>query len=178
MGSNRHVWPILPEGASTIPLLIDDTPIVAFTAQKGNLLLTLQLFNEANELLVQVVENELVYSADPWDVEFVGRRLTVRHAPGDIFVRIDFEPPNRVAIDRAHIWRNGIELDAHSDRTVVVADQNVIRSCTATQCTVGLAIGDCPPLGGAIYMGASRKPFATAPTEGHVLRISPRASQD
>ena len=44
-------------------------------AEDERLLLTVQLFNENNELLVQVLDNELVYSADQWDVEFVGRAI-------------------------------------------------------------------------------------------------------
>ena len=69
IGGMQHVWPDMFEGLITIPLLIDDTPVVGFRAEDDRLLLTVQLFNADNELLVQVVDNELVFSAEQWDVE-------------------------------------------------------------------------------------------------------------
>lgn len=172
IGSNLHVWPSLADDAFTVPLLIDDTPVVLFRAEDGHLLLSVQLFNDQNELLVQIVDNQLVFSATPWDVEFQGRRLTVRGGPGDIFVRMTFEPPARVVIDRAHIWRNGIEIDVSPERLFLVPNQHTITGSTVTNCVLGIAIGDCPSLGGAIYMGSMRAPFPPQPaTERRVLKV-------
>ena len=60
IGSNRHVWPRLDDGMLTVPLLVDDTPVVLFRAEDGHLLLTVQLFSEQNDMLIQIVDNELV----------------------------------------------------------------------------------------------------------------------
>ena len=179
IGSNRHVWPSLEDGAFTVPLIVDDTPIVLFRAEDGHLLLSVQLFDDRNELLVQIIDNQLVFSAAPWDVEFQGRRLTVRGGPGDIFVRMTFEPPARVVIDRAHIWRNGIELEISPEKLFLTQNRNTISGCTATNCILGIAVGDPPPLGGAIVIGSARAPFPAQPaTEPAVRRLVKVGEQD
>lgn len=175
IGSNLHVWPSLADDAFTVPLLVDDTPIVLFRAEDHHLLLTVQLFNDQNELLVQILDNQLVYSAAPWDVEFVGRQLTVRGGPGDIFVRMAFDPPARVVIDRGHIWRNGIELEITPEHLMLVKNQSSMSGCSATNCLFGVAIGNIPPgLSGAIALGAQRDLFPShAGIESHVMKITP-----
>ncbi len=176
IGSNLHVWPSLADEMFTVPLIVDDTPIVLFRAEDGHLLLSVQLFNEKNELLVQIIDNQLVFSAAPWDVEFVGRQLTVRGGPGDIFVRMKFEPPARVAIDKGHIWRNGIELDIAPERLLLANNHNTISGCSAINCVLGIAVGDCPPgLGGAMLFGSMRASFPSQQaTESRVLKLVAR----
>lgn len=55
MGSSGlvHRWETLPDGHGTLPVIIDDTPIIGFVREDEHLLLTLQQFNEDNELVVQ-----------------------------------------------------------------------------------------------------------------------------
>jgi hypothetical protein len=174
IGSNRHVWPRLENGMVTLPLLVDDTPIVLFRAEDGHLLLTVQLFNEQNDMLVQIVDNELVFSVEPWDVEFKGRQLTVRGGPRDIFVRMRFDPADsQITIDRGHIWRNGIELEIRPDRVVLLPNQNVVSNSTAVNCLAGLSTGDIPDgVGGFAYIGTMRRPFdADRPTEPAVRKL-------
>jgi hypothetical protein len=176
IGSNVHQWPSLADDTFTVPLIVDDTPLVLFRAEDGHLLLTVQLFDAQNELLVQIVDNQLVYSAAPWDVEFVGRQLAVRGGPRDIFVRMTFEAPARVVIDRGHVWRNGIELDITPHRLLLANNNNSISGCSATNCVVGIAVGDPPDgLGGAMLFGSVRAAFPShTATESGVLRLSPR----
>ena len=178
IGSNVHTWPEMHDGLMTIPILIDDTPIVMFRVEDGHLLLTVQLFDEENELLVQVVDNELVFSTEEWDVEFVGRTLTVRSAPRSIFVGMTFEPPSRIVIDRGRIWRNGIMLTIQPT-CVIVGQGNTMSGCSAINCAFGLATGDLPEGlgGGAFYIGSSRSDFPTASTEDRVMRIGVSSDQ-
>ena len=172
IGSNVHTWPEMHDGLMTVPVLIDDTPIVMFRVEDGHLLLTVQLFDEDNELLVQVVDNELVFSTEEWDVEFVGRQLTVRSAPRKIFVGMTFEPPSCIVIDRGRIWRNGIEIRIQP-ACITVGQGNTMSGCHATNCFFGLATGDLPQGlgGGAFYIGSPRSDFPIASTEDRVMRI-------
>ena len=84
-----------------------------------------------------------------------------------------FEAPARVVIDRAHIWRNGIELDVTPKRLLLANNQHTISGCSATNCVLGIAVGDCPAgLGGAMAFGSMRAPFSSQPaTESRVLRL-------
>ena len=58
VASNVYVWPELHEGMFTAPVIVDDTPIVLFRMEDGHLLLTVQLFDEDNEMLVQILDND------------------------------------------------------------------------------------------------------------------------
>ncbi len=172
IGSNRHIWSSLADDSFTVPLIVDDTPLVLFRAQQGHPLLTVQLFDQRNQLLVQIVDNELVFSTASWDIELAGRHLTVRGGPGDIFVSMTFEVPARVVIDRARLWRNGIEVDVSPERLFLVRDRNIISRLVASNCAVGIAIGNAPPLPGAVRIGSSRGSFDTIPaTESRVCRV-------
>jgi HNH endonuclease len=173
IGSNIHEWPKIHDGLLTIPVLIDDTPIIMFRVEDEHLLLTVQLFDEENALIVQVVDNELVFSAEEWDVEFQGRTLIVRSTPRNIFVRITFEPPGRVTIDRARIWRNGIAMEIHPDRIIAGSGTTMMRN-RAVNCVLGISSGKVPPGigGGAIYVGSPRaEEVPIALTEDRVMRI-------
>jgi hypothetical protein len=136
------------------------------------MLLTVQLFDEDNELLVQVVDNELVFSTEEWDVEFEGRKLTVRSAPRNVFVGTTFEPPSRIVIDHGRIWRNGIEVTIQPTY-VLLGEGNKMSGGRMVNCNFGLATGDLPAGsgGGAIYMGSPRSDFPIASTEDRVMRI-------
>ncbi len=172
IGSNVHIWPQMHDGLVTVPVLIDDTPIVMFRVEDGHLLLTVQLFDEDNELLVQVVDNELVFSTEEWDVEFVGLNLTVRSAPRNIFVGMTFKPPSGIAINRGRIWRNGIGITVRPE-CVTVGQGNTMSGCSAINCAFGLATGDLPEGlgGGAVYIGSPRSDFPIASSEDRVMRI-------
>jgi hypothetical protein len=159
VGTVTHVTSRLAEETLMIPLLIDDTPIVFFKKQDGHLLLNVQLFNADNELVVQILDNQLAYSATEWDVELVGRTLTVRGGAGDIFVRMTFEPPDRLLIDRGHIWRNGVELEIRPESFVLGNDRNAL-FVQAEDVDVAVAVGDTPrALSAVIRIGSSRVSF-------------------
>jgi trigger factor len=173
IGSNVYVWPVLREGMMTAPLIVDDTPVVMFRMEDGHLLLTVQLFDEDTEMLVQILDNELVYSVEPWDVEFQGLELTVRAQARKIFVRMRFEPPSRVDISRGHIWRNGVEMEIWPDKFVILPGMTFI-SNQATNCALGIAVGDHPAIGGMCSLGSPMRAEYTkyASSEERVVRIA------
>jgi hypothetical protein len=169
VGSNicRFSWPVLP----FVPLIVDDTPIILFRIEDGQLLLTVQLFDAQNNLLLQVLDNELVYSVDPWDVEFVGKTLTVRNAPRDIFVGITFEPPSRVVIDRGHVWRNGAELAIAPHEFRLVPNVKM-RGNEAAGFPIVIGVGRTPRgMAAVVLVDSSRRQFGSAADEGRVLKM-------
>lgn len=174
IGGNHFVSAHLSDGSPLIAVMVDDTPIVGFSFEDGRLLLMVQLFNEANELLLQIAESELVYSTSPWDVEFVGRRLTVRHDPGDIFVSMILEPPTRVVVDRGRLWRNGVELQI-SPSALQVGGMTM-SDCGMTGCDIGVAVGEngLAATTGIALPSPFRQPFGfSAEVEGRILRAAP-----
>lgn len=175
IGSNVHVWPKMHDGQLVTPILIDDTPIVSFLVEDGHLLLTVQLFDEDNELLLKVLDNELVFSTEEWDVEFVGRKLTVRSAPRDIFVSMTFKTPSSIVIDSARIRRNGLKIRIQPSCVIVgegAGKEYKMAEGHGTGGIFGVATGDIPEgLSGVFYAKSVRSDFPTASTEDHVVRI-------
>lgn len=98
-------------GTQIIPICIDDTPVVGFIMSDGHLLLTLNLFDYNNNFVLRIVNNQLIYSVSPWDIEFVGRNLIIREAMRNIFIDITFEAPNRIIINRGRFILNGVEVE-------------------------------------------------------------------
>lgn len=146
----------MPDGVMTVALLVDDVPIVGFRREGEQLLLTAQLFDAENEHVVQVIDNELVYSIKPWDIELESTRLTIRNAPRDIFVTIEFTAPSLVEIGRGHFCCNGIEFKVFPDH--VETDRSHMSDVETTGYFVGIAFGDPPPGPIALVMPSTRKP--------------------
>jgi hypothetical protein len=93
-----------------IPLVIDRLPIILINVIDNNILINLNLFNEKNEPILQIIDNELIYSNNFWDIEYVGTKLTFRNGSRKIFLEIDFEVPNKLTITRGSIFYNGINI--------------------------------------------------------------------
>jgi 5-methylcytosine-specific restriction endonuclease McrA len=171
VASNEWIWPLLNQGEFAAPLVVDDTPIILFRIEDEHLLLTVQLFDAGNRLVLQVLDNELRYSLALWDITMEGRQLTIRNAPGKIFVRITFEPPTRITIDRALVWRNGIEVSADSDE-LRIGGRTTISGSTGVGMRLGVVVGNAPSRGAMIHAPADREPFPLwLETERQVARL-------
>ena len=142
IGSNEFS---APTSHNLAAVLLDEVPIVGFRFEDGHYLLNVLLFDERNELVLRIMDNELVYSAGPWDIEFVGKRLIIRAAPRDIFIDMSFEPPNAMRIDRGRLLLNGIEVYVRPTYALVVNKGQILKGNRFPGAAIiGLAVGDCP----------------------------------
>ena len=112
-----NVFSFQDRGDSTefIALAIDEDPLISFRLDRGNWLLSLNVFDRNDELMLLITDNELIYSIIPWDIELVGHNLVIREAQRNILVDILFEPPSRIKIQRGHFMHNGIEIEIKPD---------------------------------------------------------------
>jgi hypothetical protein len=125
-----------------IAISIDDTDLLWFRIDhSGNLFLTANIFDENNLPLLVIRENELMYRPATWDVEFKGRKLTLREAARKILFEIEFKPPQEVAVERARLLCNGIEILVRRSHIFVVNSQQLLVKCKADNCDVGLQLG-------------------------------------
>lgn len=115
IGESLLNYPKLPENSFVIPIIIDDRPIISFNVRGGNLFINYVAFNENNELVFEIDDNELVYNTEHWDVEWVSNRLTIREKKGKIFLKIEFNPPNNITLINARILYNGVEVIARKN---------------------------------------------------------------
>src|SRR5258708_3304207 len=56
-------------GRLTVPVMIDNVPLIGFWILEGHLLLRVQIFDESNKLILRIWDNELQYKPVPWDIE-------------------------------------------------------------------------------------------------------------
>ena len=124
-------------GTKLLPVSVDGTPLLEFVLGDGHLMLSLNIFDEFNRLILQIQNNQLVQSANPWDIRFVGQNLVVREAVRRILVDITFLPPNQIKIQRGRFLRNGVEILIHPNR-IVIANNGAEFS---GNCTSGLPGG-------------------------------------
>jgi len=118
----RNVFSFQDDGSNPefVAFAIDEESIISFRLDNGHWLLNLSVYDRNDDLIVLIVDNELIYSVSPWDIELVGRNLIIREAQRRILVDILFEPPSQIKIQRGHFFHNGIEVEIKPDSLYVV----------------------------------------------------------
>lgn len=83
------------------PLVIENEELIKIRFDNDDFLyIDLTIRDEANEMAVSIVENELVFRRDFWDVEFIANRLIVKSAEREILFDAIFDMPSLVDIKR------------------------------------------------------------------------------
>ena len=95
---------------SMIPIIIDRNPIIEVVTIDNQIFLNLNLYDEKNTLILKILENQLSYKVDIWDIEFEGKTLTIRQASRNILIVIEFETPNKIKFTKGRILYNNCEL--------------------------------------------------------------------
>ncbi len=108
----------------------DDNDLLAFNIVRGQLFLQAQIFDEFNRPILKVINNELVYSTNIWDIKFVGRTLTLRDEPRRVLCEFSVEPPGTVIIRRARLLCNGVKVIVQPEYVYVPNDNTTLRSLT------------------------------------------------
>jgi trigger factor len=124
---------------------IDGLPVFAVTFDQGQLFMTVRALDDADNLILLIEENELVYCIDPWDIEFVGKRLVIRQAPHRFLIDLLFEPPNRITVQRGCFQKGGMQL-LISPTEVRTANTRIgTRNSRCVGFDTFIVVGDPPP---------------------------------
>lgn len=102
-------------GTKIVPIFIDSLPIISFTLIDKHFHLSMFIYNEKNELILHINENQLVFKIDVWDIQLVGNTFTIRQAKRNILIEIKFETPNKIFIKRGKFLYNGVEVNIKPD---------------------------------------------------------------
>ena len=123
-----NVFTVRDQGYGTVlvPIIIDGIAPVVFSLAEGHLLLSVALFDQVNRSVLRIDQNQLIYTVDHWDIEFVGRTLIIRAGHGDVFIDMAFDPPNRVRFNRGRILYNGVEILLSEDYAWLSNNQSII----------------------------------------------------
>ncbi|EHK9087817.1 hypothetical protein [Vibrio metschnikovii] len=141
IGSNSFTCKDNGYGTAMVPVSVDGTPLIGLILADGHLLLNLVVFDEYNAPVLHIKNNQLIYSTSPWDIQLVGKKLTIREAHKKILFEIEFFPPNRVVINRGRLLRNGVEILIRPSNILVTNNSTLLSDCHAHNCYGGLIIG-------------------------------------
>ena len=142
LGKTRFIPPSFNEGESLYPLIVDGHPLIYLKYVDGHLLLNIFLYNECNELVLRIEDNELVHSSDVWDITFVGQSLTMRSEPRSIHVVLTFDVPNEVVVERGIFYMNGIRFIVDGERlTVPSGSGGFFGEIGTVQSSIGFVLG-------------------------------------
>jgi hypothetical protein len=161
IGSNRFSFESSAQQAFTIPVGIDGIPLLGFVLDDGHLLLHLLLFDEFNSPVLQIVNNQLIYSVSPWDIQLIGRTLIVRDSPRLVLIDLTFEVPNRILVTRGRFLCNGVELLVTRDYALITNNRIMFSGNVMANCYGGIIIGsqDMTP-GAAVRVAGVPRYFA------------------
>lgn len=125
-----------------IPLMVDEVALFSFVLLGRKLMLNANIFDEDNNLILKIVNNNLVYSVDNWDITFIGKNLTIRQDLSKILLNISFETPNKVKINRARLFYNGKEISVFKDKILINNNNTQIIRSKFINFPVGITIGN------------------------------------
>lgn len=144
-----------------IPISVDDIDLIGFRIDRsGNLYLQANIFDENNIPCFTIIDNQLLYRTDAWDVVFEGNTLTVREAIRKIFFEIEFLPPNIIRIPRARLLCNGVEILIRKSHIFIVNSRWIIAKSVVHNVVIGLQVG----------RNLRQLPSALRPNKGAVSR--------
>lgn len=149
IGGNSFTCEDQGYGTVMVPISIDGVALVGLILGDGHLLLNFVAFDECNQPVLHIKNNQLIYSMSPWDVQLVGTTLTLREAHRKILLEIEFAPPNKIVVTRGRFLRNGVEVLVRPDNILVTNNSAYISGCHAHNCYGGLILGHHDrPMGG------------------------------
>lgn len=141
LGGNSFTCENSGSGTAMAPVIVDNIPLVGFVLADDHLLLNLVAFDEYNNVALHIQNNQLYYTTVPWDIQLVGKTLTIREAYKKILLEIEFSPPDKIKINRGRFLCNGIEIIVRPTNLLITNNSFNIRNCRAHNCNGGLIIG-------------------------------------
>ncbi len=129
-------------GFTFIPISVDDNDILWFQVDaEGRIFFNMNILDECNLPLLVIKENVLVFKTDAWDIVFKGTKLTLRQAARDIFLELEFCPPNGIRILRGRLLCNGVEILVRETHILIVNSSQMFSDCTLEAGPIGLQLG-------------------------------------
>jgi hypothetical protein len=140
-----------------IVLSISNCPVLGFRLENENLLLNFILFDDQNWPILQIVDNELVYSTQIWDITFIGTCLTIRSARGKILLVLRIEANEAlVTIERAELRYDGYEVRIDEEGLTLPGSLNGLHKCQLLGSGWMMNVGGISGMGAAMHFVGKR----------------------
>ena len=124
-----------------VPVLVDGIPLIGLRVEDGRLLFAMEVYNEFNEKILAIYDNQMIYSVGIWDVTLVGKVLTIREGQRDVILQLEFRPPSEIAINKAKLRCNGVTIEVEKDHFVINGNRTGERAGNALSSLVGISVG-------------------------------------
>ncbi|WP_223464372.1 cell division protein [Pseudomonas sp. GL-RE-26] len=141
VGSNVFTCEDRGYGTAVAAIVVDNLPLVGFVLTDGHLLLNLVVFDEYNNKVLHIKNNQLFYTTIPWDIQLIGTTLTIREAHRKILLEIDFSPPNKITINKGRFLCNGLEILIRPTNILITNNSAHFSDNRTNNCHAGIVIG-------------------------------------
>ncbi|MFC4025193.1 HNH endonuclease [Oceanobacillus longus] len=140
IGSNVFTFTNDSSLYKNIPLIVFGKEIMSFRLEDEHLLLNMDLFDQFNNKILEIQDNELTYSTEFWDIRLVGNKLTINQEFRNVFFEIEFVTPNKLKISKADIFYNS-QLIKVKPTAIVLPGNITISGSTFIDNKYGIVIG-------------------------------------
>lgn len=99
--------------------------------------------DDTGAITLKIEENQWIAGADNWDVEWVGKTVTIRKGHGDIVLVMTTIPPNKLIVEKLNMLINGVHLVGSKDTLKVSFDginYSSFTTCSMRSCGTGILI--------------------------------------
>lgn len=141
--------------ATAIVFAIRNVPLLAFTFEDGQVLLSIQIFNSAGDRVLWIDRNELRYRVETWDVKFEGQVLEVRKGKGHVLFEVRFAPPDRIEITRGYLQLFGYEILVRPEAMYFLNQASVATGSRYSFSHVGIMVDLIRPIPTAMVTGGN-----------------------
>jgi len=117
-------------------IIVDGEPIITTTHDfDGNVLLTLSLYDENNNLLIKIVENEwIVRPSDTWDLESSPKKIVLRQKPKNVSLEIQLVD-NELKL-AGKFWKNGHLIKTNDEGMIIGTNKSNFMACEFSNCFI------------------------------------------
>lgn len=92
----------------------------------GPFRLSAMLCNENGSEILRIRDNEWSVFASSWDVEVVGRKITIRNGPGDVALRLRAESRDQLVVEHLRMFYKGVRVTCDEERGILLSDGNSV----------------------------------------------------
>lgn len=142
IGNVRFITKDSGYGTQLIPILVDNIPIIGIILADGHFLLNILIHDKFNNIIFRIVNNQLIFKTELFDVQLIGKTLTIREEHRSILIVIKFETPNTIIISKGKFLINGVEIIINDSKVLVNNDKVFNISNVTVESEVGISIGE------------------------------------
>lgn len=139
MGESSFILTDNGKGAAMSPIKIGNFSLINILLQDQHFLLSMYLFDNNNNIILAIQNNEMKYCLDIWDIEYIGRRLIIRQSSRNIYIDIIFETPNVINFIRGQFYFNGNKFKITKEGLIINDKINISRT-SIHNCNVGIQL--------------------------------------